>query len=102
VRIRFLALARQELDDAFEWYQHQTAGLGYEFLDEVDRVVHRIKTYPESCAELVSGLRRALVNRFPYGLIYGQDADTIVIVAVAHLHREPRYWIARLKAPRRP
>ncbi|MCX6842316.1 MAG: type II toxin-antitoxin system RelE/ParE family toxin, partial [candidate division WOR-3 bacterium] len=35
-------------------------------------------------------------SRFPYGLVYGQEADAIVIVAVAHLHREPRYWMGRL------
>lgn len=97
MRIRFLSIAQQELDDAFDWYQRQSAGLGYEFLDEIDRVVHRIKAYPDSCAEISPGLRRALVNRFPYGLIYGQDADTAVIAAVAHLHREPRYWMVRFK-----
>ena len=93
--VRFLAIARQELDDAFDWYERQSSGLGYEFLDEIDRAVHRIKAYPDSCTELMSGVRRALVNRFPYGLIYGQDADAIVIMAVAHLHREPRYWVDR-------
>jgi plasmid stabilization system protein ParE len=95
VNIRFLAVARQELDDAVDWYESQSPGLGYEFLDELDRVVRRIKSYPDSCQELTSGLRRALVNRFPYGVIYGRDADAIVIVAVAHLHREPRYWADR-------
>lgn len=97
MRIRFLALARQELDDAFDWYQRQSAGLGYEFLDEVDRAVRRIKSYPDSCVEMAPGLRRALVNRFPYGLVYGQDADTILVIAVAHLHRKPRYWIDQPK-----
>jgi len=96
VTIRFLSVARQELDDAFAWYERQSAGLGYEFLDDLDRVVHRINAYPDSCAELTPGLRRALLTRFPYGLVYGREADSIVIVAVAHLHREPRYWMDRL------
>jgi len=96
VKIRFLSIARQELDDAFAWYERQSAGRGYEFLDELDRTVHRIKAYPGSCAELTPGLRRALLSRFPYGLVYGQEADAIVILAVAHLHREPRYWMGRL------
>jgi plasmid stabilization system protein ParE len=95
VRIRFLAVARQELDDAFVWYERQSPGLGYEFLGELDRAVRRINAYPDSCAELTRGLRRALLTRFPYGLIYGRETDSIVIVAVAHLHREPRYWIDR-------
>jgi hypothetical protein len=45
--------------------------------------------------ELTPGLRRAVLSRFPYGLVYGQKPDSIVVVAVAHLHREPRYWIDR-------
>jgi plasmid stabilization system protein ParE len=96
VTIRFLSVARQELDDAFAWYERQSAGLGYEFLDELDRVVRRVSVYPDSCAELTHGLRRALLSRFPYGLVYGRETDLIVIVAVAHLHREPRYWMDRL------
>jgi plasmid stabilization system protein ParE len=96
VKIRFLTVAKRELDDAFVWYESQSAGLGHDLLDDLDRAVHRIKTYPDSCTELMPGLRRALLSRFPYGLIYAQEADAIVIVAVAHLHREPRYWIGRL------
>lgn len=40
-------------------------------------------------------MRRCLLARFPYGLIFVADQDAIVIIAVAHLHREPRYWIDR-------
>ncbi len=96
--IRFLAVARQELDSAIAWYERQSPGLGYEFLDELDRVVRRVSAYPQSSAELARGLRRALFSRFPYGLIYGIDADSLIVVAVAHLHRRPRYWIDRLGA----
>ena len=96
VKIRFLSVARQELDDAVELHEHQSAGLGRRFLVELDRAVHRVKAYPNSCTELTPGLRRALLGRFPHGLVYGQAPDANVIVAVAHLHRRPRYWIGRL------
>jgi plasmid stabilization system protein ParE len=93
MNIRFLPAARQELDDAVEWYDQQLYGLGIEFLDELDKALHRIVRYPNSCEEIENGLRRCLINRFPYGIIYGLDATTVVVIAVAHLHREPRYWI---------
>jgi hypothetical protein len=96
MKIHFLLSAQEELDDAFAWYEKQSQGLGFEFLDEVDRAVHRIKIYSESCAILIEGLRRVQLNRFPYGLIYGLDDDLLVIVAVAHLHRKPYYWIDRI------
>ncbi len=63
---------------------------------EIDHVIHRIKQDPNSCSELAAGLRRPLVSRFPYCLIYGLDGNTLVIVAVAHFHRKPSYWADRI------
>lgn len=37
-----------------------------------------------------------LIAHFPYALIYGIDQETIVVIAVAHHHREPRYWADRI------
>lgn len=96
MRVRFLSLAQRELDDTVAWYNEQALGLGQEFLDELDRVVRRAVTFPMSCPEIEPGVRRCLLARFPYGLIYGIDRTTIVVVAVAHLHREPRYWVDRV------
>ena len=73
MKLRFLILAQRELDDAVAWYNEQAAGLGQEFLDELDRVVRRAVTFPMSCPEIEPGVRRCLLARFPYGLIYGVD-----------------------------
>ena len=97
MNVRFVTPARQELDEAFVWYQQQADGLGYELLGEIDRVVRRLLHFPEACEVLVDDLRRAQVARFPYGVIYGVEGDTLVVVAVAHLHREPFYWIDRAR-----
>lgn len=95
MKVRFLVPARLELDDAVDWYNLQSSGLGHEFLDELDRAVRRVVLLPTSCTEIETGLRRCLLSRFPYGLIYGIEEKTIIVVAVAHLHREPRYWLDR-------
>lgn len=96
MKLRFLILAQRELDEAVAWYNEQAAGSGQEFLDELDRVVRRAVTFPMSCPEIEPGVRRCLLARFPYGLIYGVDRKTIVVIAVSHLHREPRYWVGRI------
>ena len=96
MKLRFLILAQRELDEAVACYNEQAAGSGQEFLDELDRVVRRAVTFPMSCPEIEPGVRRCLLARFPYGLIYGVDRKTIVVVAVTHLHREPRYWVGRI------
>lgn len=95
MRVRLLAPARYEIDDAVAWYDGQSPGRGREFLDELDRAVRRAVAFPKSSPEIAPGLRRCLLARFPYGVIYGIDRGTMIVVAVAHLHREPRYWIDR-------
>lgn len=96
MKLRFLLLAQRELDDAVAWYNEQAAGAGQEFLDELDRAARRAVAFPMSCPEIEPGLRRCLLARFPYGIIYGVDQEMIIVVAVAHLHREPGYWMGRI------
>ncbi len=96
MKVVFLAPAQTELDEAVDWYNRQAAGLGRELLDELDRAVRRALAFPLSYPEVERGLRRCRLARFPYGVIYGVDGDNFVVVAVAHLHRRPRYWIDRV------
>ena len=95
MKVRFLKLADQELADAVTWYNQQAEGLGTNFLDDLDRAIRRSAAFPLSCTEIEPGLRRCLLSRFPYGVIYGLEGDTIIVVAVAHLHRQPGYWADR-------
>jgi plasmid stabilization system protein ParE len=101
MNIRFLTPAQQEVDDAVFWYNNQTENAGLEFLDELDRAVRLVRSYPHALTEIEPEIRRCLLARFPYALIYGVEQHTIVIVAVAHVHRQPGYWSDRLPDERR-
>lgn len=92
MNVRFLTLAEQEVDDAFVWFEQQAEGKGVDFLDELDRVVRLVKAFPLASTEIEPEIRRCLFARFPYSLIYGFERQTIVVIAVSHSHREPRYW----------
>lgn len=96
MKVRFLKPAQSEVDDAVSWYDSQSRSLGTQFLDDLDRAVRRIVAYPLASAIIEEDLRRCLLSRFPYGIVYGIDSETVIVIAVAHLHREPRYWIDRL------
>ena len=96
MKIEFLEAAEIELDEAFKWYEAQQQNLGMQFLMEFDAAIRRISAYPKSYTLLDNEVRRCLIKRFPYGVLYGIDADTVVIIAVAHLHRKPNYWVTRL------
>ena len=95
MKISLLPLAQAELDDAFLWYEEQGVGLGYEFLDEFDQSIRLTASFPKLFEQMAEGVRRCLINRFPYGIIYGIDREKIVVIAVAHLKRKPNYWIGR-------
>jgi len=66
MKVRFLSLARAEMDDAFAWYEDQAVGLGYEFLDALDQAIRLITSFPDSHPQAGKKLRRCLLNRFPY------------------------------------
>lgn len=97
MKVRFLEVAEIELDQAILWYEAQAAGLGDAFLIEVLSAADLISLYPEAWQALDETVRRCRLNRFPYGLIYVAESGDILVLAVAHLHREPDYWRDRLK-----
>jgi len=95
----FLAPAQAEFAEAVVYYNAQRAGLGEEFAEEVQRTIARISEYPEAWSLLSRRTRRCPTNRFPYGIIYQIRGNTLLIIAVMHLHRAPQTWRSRL--PRR-
>jgi plasmid stabilization system protein ParE len=97
MKIEFLAPAEIELLDATSYYNMQSEGLGFEFAAEVKRTIERIIQYPEAWSKLSKRTRRCRTNRFPYGVIYQVRGETILIVAVMHLSRDPQMWKSRLK-----
>ena len=92
---RFIPAAELELDEAAHWYEERREGLGLEFLTVVREKVFALMEAPDRW-KLVNGSRRALLEGFPYAVVYREVSDDeIEIVAVAHLRRRPKYWAKR-------
>lgn len=98
MNVEFLQPAEVEFIDAITYYNLQGEGLGYEFAAEVKRTLGRIIQYPDAWSPLSKRTRRCRTSRFPYGLIYQVREETILIVAVMHLHKHPASWKSRLRA----
>jgi plasmid stabilization system protein ParE len=96
MNVNFLNSAETELEEGVEYYNAQKSGLGFEFLDQVQSAVARIKQYPDAWQQLSRRTRRCLIKQFPYGIIYQIRVNEILIVAIIHLHRKPDYWVNRL------
>ncbi|OHB74122.1 MAG: plasmid stabilization protein [Planctomycetes bacterium RBG_16_55_9] len=95
-KIRFLDPAEQEMLDAAHYYESQAVGLGEDFLSKVENAVRDVAAHPDMWPVIRLDIRRRLVHRFPYGILYKIDDEEIVVVAVAHLRRHPSYWIGRI------
>lgn len=90
--LRFLDAAQADLREAFAFYEGQRPGLGTEFTAQVRSAVERIQSFPEAWHPLSANTRRCRTQKFPFGVIYQVRPDEILVIAVAHLHREPVRW----------
>jgi plasmid stabilization system protein ParE len=88
--------ARDEFDEAFDWYERQKKGLGITFSDHVQRVYDRISATPEMDRVVRQDVRKAGVKRFPYSNYYRVEPTRIVVLAEFHGRRDPRVWQARI------
>jgi plasmid stabilization system protein ParE len=100
MKLRIEVEAEDELREAMVWYDSQQAGLGLDLLAEVDDGIQRILRDPHRFANLESvpeerAVRRLLLRRFPYGVIYEVLKDEIHVLAIAHNRRKPGYWRSR-------
>jgi plasmid stabilization system protein ParE len=94
---RLVAEPRVDLDIAatFDRYENEQIGLGREFLVELRATYDRVADGPLKYQHLRSGIRRALVRRFPYAVYFAIEDDVIVVLAVLHVSRDPAEWQRR-------
>jgi len=88
--------AELEFIHAIEYYEDKEKGLGYDFALEIYSTIQRILAQPTAWAVIEENIRRSLVKRFPFGILYSHTEEEIFIVAVMHLNREPDYWKERI------
>jgi len=104
-RVRIEDHAAEEFDAAADWYDAQRAGLGTELVEAVHAAIERLAENPGLAGPVPGvadrmGARRLLVDRFPYAIVFVEEAGEFVVVAVAHGHRAPGYWVDRLPGRR--
>lgn len=91
-RVVFHDEAEAELLAAARFYDGEKPGLGVEFLLEIQRAARAIIAYPELGHRFSKRVRRVLVRRFPYGVLYRLEDERVFVVAIAHVRRRPSYW----------
>jgi len=91
----FRPAAAADIEAIHGQYEEERGGLGAEFLVEAGRAVGTVVSLPEAYPLLHRDVRRALIRRFPYGLLYRTVDDVIVFVGCFHTSRDPLSWRKR-------
>ncbi len=94
--IVFRVEAQAEFDEAFDWYEQQRAGLGVEFLICVSEILENIESFPKVYEIIFEDVRRAVVHKFPYLVLYTIEPSQVVVMAVFHSKRDPQVWQDRV------
>jgi toxin ParE1/3/4 len=95
MKLAVLPQAADEFEAAVAHYEDKQEGLGRRFRNEVDQAVRWILGNTNIPRIRAGGFRRVNLKVFPHYIAYLELEDTIWILAIAHGHREPEYWIER-------
>lgn len=95
-RILIQPEAEFDLQEAFDWYEESNRGLGSEFIRAVDAGLAEIQRNPFAYLTVYKQIRRKLIRKFPYGIIYLIESETIYVIACFHVKRNPQNWQTRL------
>jgi toxin ParE1/3/4 len=83
-------LAVIEMQEAFEWYESQKPGLGFELIEKAEDCFASITTNPKYYYNISEEERRIHLDKFPYKIIYFITLDTVVVTSFFHAARNPK------------
>ena len=95
LRVDLRPEAEADIEEAATWYEAQREGLGDEFLNEMLSIFETISENPNLFPIVHRDSHRALIHRFPFGIYYRIEEESIVVVAIMHGSRHPRRWQKR-------
>ena len=98
MQVIFLTLAHDELAEAKRFYNRQQQGLGNSFKHEAETATRLIQQRPFSWQVEIDPVRRFIMHHFPYKILYIIRNEQIVVIAIAHQHRCPDYWVGRISS----
>lgn len=97
MRILVSPEAGDEYKAAIRYYDQQFLDLGARLAEEIRTALRRTSDWPLAFPIERGEIRRVLLGRFPFKILYSIENDHIYVIALAHQHRKPDYWTGRTK-----
>lgn len=96
IAVKYHDAAEDELLAEIGYLELRVRGLEWRFYTEVRQAEDRITMFPESAPEVAPGIGKHPLRKFPFSILYSIEKDGVLILAVAHHRRRPRYWVGRV------
>jgi toxin ParE1/3/4 len=94
-RLILRAEAERDIEESYNWYEDQAAGLGNDFLLALQTRLRTVVERPLSYQAIHSNIRRAVVRKFPHAFFYFVKGNIIIVIACIHHKRDPQVWQKR-------
>jgi len=88
-KVIFQKEALDKIQDAFDWYEGQKLGLGYELIEEIEICNDYLSINPQQYSFINDLYRRVKTNRFPYLLVYEIEEKTVIVLNFRHVKQKP-------------
>jgi plasmid stabilization system protein ParE len=95
-KLRIISPAEKDITETVFWYEKKLNGLGHRFLTSLDATFQSIQRNPKIYPKVYNEFRRALLPRFPYGIYYIIENNSIIVFAVLHERRNPDFWKSKI------
>lgn len=89
--------AQQDIKKAIEWYKEQSENLPKKLLNKIDESLEKIEKTPEHYQKRYNEIRIVFTKKFPYGIYYTLEENTIFVHAVLHTKQNPKTAEKRVK-----
>lgn len=94
--VDYLPGAQLDLEESAIWYEEQVPGVGRRFTEAVALTEKKLQRAPLLGRPDRRNTRKWRVRHFPHNLIYREETNRILIVAIAHPKRHENYWDYRV------
>jgi len=95
----FLDRAAQEFQEAAQWYEERSPGLGSRFIEAVQYRLEVVRDYPEGNPKRKMNFREAVVKIFPFTIVYVfyKRKKLVTVISIFHTSRNPALKFKRTK-----
>jgi plasmid stabilization system protein ParE len=93
--VTFLPAATADYEEAYGWYRARSIRAAARFEDAVEQTLSQIAEAPARWPFCDPRHRQHLLRRYPYSIVYRVEAESVIVVAIAHARRRFGYWTGR-------